>query len=168
MANSLKQEVERSFKELISLLSSVKEKNFNSVPFEDSWTAGQLADHLFKSYDAVNVLKGRTEAPGRPYDQNVQGFKEVFLNFETKMKSPDFIIPSNEPIDKERMLRGLRSRTSAIVQIAEEDDLSLLCLDFEFPVNGPLTRFEWISFINFHTIRHNRQLTNIIASLRSQ
>ncbi len=165
MANLLKQEVDQSFKELISLLSSVDEKKFNSVPFEDSWTPGQLADHLFKSYDAVNVLKGKTEVPDRPYDQNVRGIKEVFLNFETKMKSPDFIIPSNEPIDKERMLRGLRTRTSAIVQIADEDNLTLLCLDFEFPENGHLTRFEWISFINFHTIRHNRQLRNIISGL---
>jgi len=165
MANSLKKEVEQSFKELISLLSTVDKKKFNTVPFEGSWTAGQLADHLFKSYDVVNVLQGNTQVPKRPYDEKVQGIKEVFLNFKTKMKSPDFIIPSDEAIDKERMLRGLGTRTSAIVQIADEDDLSLLCLDFEFPDSGPLTRFEWISFINFHTMRHNHQLKKILNQL---
>jgi hypothetical protein len=167
MSHALKNEIEQSFKELISQLSSVDDKKFNSVPFEGSWTAGQLADHLFKSYDAVNVLKGRTQSTDRPYDAKVQGLRDVFLNFETKMQSPDFIIPSNEPIDKERMLRGLRTRTSAIVQIAEEDDLSLLCLDFEFPMTGHLTRFEWINFINFHTMRHNHQLEKIISHLTS-
>ncbi|SKB44320.1 DinB family protein [Daejeonella lutea] len=165
MSNSLKQEVEQTFRELISMLSSIDEKKFNSVPFEGSWTPGQLADHLFKSYDAVNVLKGRTEAPSRPYDQNVQGLKDIFLNFETKMESPDFIIPSNEPIEKEKMLQGLRTRTNALMAIAENDDLSLLCLDFAFPANGCLTRFEWLSFINFHTMRHNNQLKKIISAL---
>ena len=165
MSDTLRNEVDKSFQELISLLASVADEKFNKVPFEGSWTPGQLADHLFKSYDAVSVLKGRTEPPARPYDEKVQGIKDIFLDFELKMKSPDFITPSTEHIDKARMLKGLEKRTSSIVEVAQKDDLSLLCLDFELPNTGHLTRFEWIRFINFHTMRHIHQLKNIIAHL---
>lgn len=165
MDNSIHTEIENTFTEMISLLSSLDEKQLNKTPFEDSWTAGQLADHLRKSYDAGTVLKGKTEVTERAPDEKEQEFKDLFLNFDIKMKSPDFITPTNEHISKDKMINDLKDRTSLIVDVAKNEDLTLTCLDFKFPNSGHLTRYEWISFMNVHTIRHIHQLKNIIKHL---
>lgn len=165
MSDQLTNDLRSSFKELLTLITSVDEPKFNQIPFSGSWTIGQVGDHLFKSYDAVNVLKGTTEKTSRPVDEKVAMIKTIFLDFGTKLQSPDFIIPENGPIEKERLIRGLEKRTKAIVDVAQNEDLSLLCLDFEMPQSGHLTRLEWISFIYFHTLRHIHQLKNIISKL---
>jgi hypothetical protein len=35
--------------ELVELLSTFDQKGFNIIPFEGSWTAGELSQHLVKS-----------------------------------------------------------------------------------------------------------------------
>lgn len=165
MDNSVKTEIKNTFGELISLLSSLDEKQLNTMPFEGSWTAAQLGEHLSKSYDVAAVLKGKTETTERAPDEKVQEFKDLFLNFDIKMKSPDFIIPSENHISKDQLISDLEERSELITDVAENEDLTLTCLDFKFPNSGLLTRYEWVNFINVHTIRHIHQLKNIIKHL---
>jgi hypothetical protein len=44
---------------------------------------------------------------------------------------------------------------------AESMDLSLTCTDFPFPTLGEFTRWEWITFIIYHTKKHIFQIKNI-------
>ena len=165
MDNSIAKEIKESFSDLISQLSSLDQEHLNIVPFEGSWTAGQLGDHLRKSYDIAGVLKGKTKETDRDPDEKAREITDLFLNFDIKMKSPDFILPTNGAVIKEELLGEIKERSDLIVKIASTEDLSLLCLDFELPNTGFMTRFEWISFVNVHTIRHNWQLRNIIKKL---
>jgi hypothetical protein len=157
--------LENSFIELINLLSAVDETQLNTVPFPGSWTAGQVGDHLYKSYDVIGTLKGNTSSTTRSTDMHVQAIRELFLNFEIKMKSPDFIIPSEGYINKEELINGLKERTRAILEFTDSNDLSLSCFDFDFPGYGFLTRLEWLNFIECHTKRHIHQLNTIIARM---
>ena len=152
--------------ELIGLLSALPEQQLNRVPYAGSWTAGQLGDHLFKSYGLSSVLKGRTAPTTRPVEEKIGPIKDVFLNFEIKMQSPDYIVPDNGPFDKTILLTALTQRINNIKDfIQDQEDLSLTCLDFELPNTGTLTRFEWIEFMLVHTIRHVHQLKKIVAAL---
>ena len=41
------QEFEETTFDLGKVLSSFSQEEFNKIPFEGSWTAGQVAEHLF-------------------------------------------------------------------------------------------------------------------------
>ena len=156
-----------STQEMLGLLSSLGEDQLNKVPFEGSWTAAQVGDHLLKSYGAAETINGTTGPTQRAPDEKLGLIRETFLNFEVKFTSPDFILPSEDPIAKKPLLDGLREKLEQIQQTIEKKTLTETCLDFEFPGSGTLTRLEWIGFVDVHTQRHNRQLKNIIKSLSS-
>ncbi|WP_316791035.1 DinB family protein [Pedobacter frigoris] len=155
-----------SFEELIQILSDLDQQQLNEVPFEGSWTAAQVGDHLFQSYELIDILKENVVPTSRPIDQKVQGIQELFLNFEMKFQSPVSILPYRGVIDKAELLHGLNCRTKQLTDFAESNDLSLTCTAFEFPGFGTLTRLELLIFIDVHTKRHTHQLRNIIACLQ--
>lgn len=159
-------ELTQTTDELTRLLVPLSEEQLNTVPFEGSWTAGQLGDHLYKSYGLAAILDGKTEPTTRPVEEKIGPVKNVFLNFDIKMKSPDFIVPSTGHFDKTILLSGLEKRINSIKDfINKKEDLSLTCLDFELPNAGTLTRTEWIQFMTVHTVRHVHQLKKIVATL---
>jgi hypothetical protein len=150
---------------LIGALDSFGEKEFNLVPPQGGWTAGQVAEHLLLSAGGVEVIKGRTEETGRPDDQMIPVIGSIFLDFTTNLSSPDFIIPAARLYDKAEMTDKLKTVWTKLGQAVKLLDLSVTCLDAEFPTLGHLTRKEWIVFYLFHTQRHTRQLKNIQGAL---
>ena len=166
----MKQEAYNDFinttNELIQLLSSLSQDQLNQVPFEGSWTAGQVGDHLRRSYGVAEILNGKTTETERPVNEKIKGIKEVFLDFDTKFKSPEFIVPSNDVIDKERLIKGLKNKIEQVKSFVDKhDDLTRTCMDFELPGAGTLTQIEWIQFLTVHTQRHIHQIRNIIGKL---
>jgi hypothetical protein len=99
-------------------------------------------------------------------DEKARAIDEVFLDLNLKMQAPDFIVPSQERIPKEKLLGGLRTRTDGIVAFARDHDLSFTCLDFELPGYGALTGQEWVHFLTTHTRRHLHQLKKIVEALK--
>lgn len=151
---------------LMHLLTPLSEQQLNTVPFEGSWTPGQLGDHLFKSYGLFSVLNGKTEPTARPVEEKIGPVKDVFLNFDIKMQSPDFIVPGTGHFDKTILLTGIAKRIDGIKDfIQSKEDLTLTCLDFALPNAGTLTRTEWIQFMTVHTVRHVHQLKKIVTAL---
>lgn len=149
--NKLYSEFTQNTNELISLLSGLTSEQFNKTPFEGSWTVAQIGDHLLQSYGVAEILNGKKE-PTNWTENKIDPIREVFLNYDLKMDSPDFIIPSDDFIKKETLIKGLEKRSSFIANyIKSDNDLSLTCLDFELPVNGKLTRVEWIEFMTDNT-----------------
>ncbi|HYC30345.1 MAG TPA: DinB family protein, partial [Chitinophagaceae bacterium] len=159
--NPFAPELETTFKELQQILSSLTEEQLNKVPFPGSWTAGQVGDHLLKSYGVAETLNGRSAKAERPYDEKVEQIKSVFLNFDLKLQSPDFIIPTNDHVNKDELLQNISEKTTIILQAVQTKDPTEICLDFGVPVLGNLTRLEWACFVYCHTQRHINQLKKI-------
>lgn len=159
----LSAELQTAFDKLLNMLEALDKPTLNQVPFPHSWTAAQVGDHLRKSYDVIGCLTGQTAPTQRDPEAHVAPLSEMFLNFNIKMESPDFILPSTNEISKEELLEGLRARIASISDFATSDaDMTLTCLDFELPTLGTLTRIEWLNFVRVHTMRHNHQLEGII------
>ncbi len=166
---ALVQRFDTAFTELITMLGSVDQDQFNTVPFEGSWTAAQLGEHILKSaIDTPKLLNGATIPTERAADERVAWIEEIFLNYNTKMQAPDFIVPEVREYDKSEMIATLGSIRTNIIESARTLDLSETCTAFELPNSGKFTRFEWIAFVAIHTTRHNHQLTNIIAKLEEK
>jgi hypothetical protein len=101
-------EADKTFTELLQLVSSIDEKQINVVPFEGSWTAGQVAQHVILSAGSfVQLLNGPVKDTARAPEQNVANLRAAFLNFNIKMQSPDFIIPPDEIYRKQELVNTL-------------------------------------------------------------
>jgi hypothetical protein len=162
MKNDLVNELASVKVELVEVLSRFGDQNINTIPFEGSWTAGQVAEHVLMSASAVaGALKGPVRPADRDPEQHIQLMSDIFLNFDHKLKSPDFIIPSDEPKNKQVLLNALTKTFDSIEYSAASGDLDMICMAFEMPTLGNLSKKELIWFTIVHTKRHVRQLKNI-------
>lgn len=163
-AESLLADLDSNTKELLQTIAAFTTEQFNTVPFEGSWTAGQVAEHLFKSESGLSkVLKGNSQPTERPADEKTETIRSIFLDFDSKLKSPDFILPAEGPKEKETFLDGFQKNRVAINELAKNIDLSGSYVDVPFPGLGVFTGYEWLFFITCHSKRHTRQLKNIYA-----
>lgn len=169
MKNDLQREIANTKEELLEGLDLFDQENINIIPFEDSWTAGQVAEHILMSISGIlETIKGPAKPTERNPEEHIKQLGDIFLNMDIKMKSPDFIIPSDDPQNIVSLSVALGSTLDGIKQVAENDDLTVTCTGFDMPVLGPLTKLEWISFASFHTRRHTQQLKNIAHHLKTQ
>ena len=162
MTNEILGEFEGVKKGLIQTISTFNQEEFNTIPFKGSWTAGQVAEHVYKSVSSFTKgLYGKVKPTTRQPDEKVEPIKKAFLDFDTKMSSPDFILPSSGAHDKNATLNSLENTMDKITDAIKKFDLTETCLSFVPPVIGELTRLESIYFVIYHTQRHIHQLKNI-------
>jgi hypothetical protein len=151
---------------LITLLSKFEQDQINTVPFEGSWTAGQLAQHMVKANSGfADILRGPVKDIERKPDEVIPKIKNDFLNFDIKMTTPDFLVPEAKNYDKDELLSDLKNIRESVNDATETLDLTKTCMAFELPVYGYLTRQEAIAFVTCHTLRHTHQLKNIYQKL---
>lgn len=159
-------ELEAAAGELLRLLSSFDQERINTAPFEGSWTPAQVGQHLYKSYKGVpQLLQGPVKKTERDPAQNIGQIKKDFLDFSTKLKAPDFIVPESKAYDRGILLDQLQKALGLIGEAARSLDLTETCTAFSFPVYGELTRMEWVYFVICHTRRHNHQLGRMAEKL---
>ncbi len=159
-------EAGKTFNDLLQTLSSIEEKKINTIPFPDSWTAAQVAQHIILSAGGfVQLLNGPDKDTERDPEANIPNLKATFLNFDTKMKSPDFIVPEVKNYDKQELVHSLQDIETGLVKAIETLDVTKTCTAFELPGSGFLTRAEGITFAIVHTQRHVHQLKNITQRL---
>lgn len=167
MKNDLQNTITEANDEFLNALDLFDQDNINTVPFEGSWTGGQVAEHILKSVSGIlETLNGPSVATDRNPEEHVKMFGEVFLNMDIKMKSPDFIIPSSSPKDRAFLQASLTKTFDGIEESAGKDDLMETCRSFQMPTIGLLTKIEWIQFAGFHARRHAQQLKNIAGHLK--
>lgn len=148
---------------LVQLLQSVDERNFNQSPGTGKWSIAQVADHIRLSNNSVAKALA---LKGKPVDRNpgerVGELKKMFLDFQTKYQSPDFIVPSKNIYDPELLLKELQASMQLIRERMYEDDLDEL---INHPAFGDISKFEILHFVLYHTQRHVRQIKEIAAAL---
>lgn len=156
--------LESTFAELEKAIKRFDDSTFNQRPTKGGWTPAQIAQHLALAGTGIDrVLLGATRETEGAADKQVASIKEVFLNFDFKMTSPDFIDPEEKVYDQQALLAQLNDIGKTLVKLVNELDLSPTCLAFEVPVWGYMTRLEIIYFVIYHTQRHTRQLQQIIV-----
>lgn len=164
--STIKAEFETTASSLLNTLSSFKQEQINIKITGDSWTAGQVAEHVFKSAVGIPpMFAGTTQPPQRNPTEKEQTLKDIFLDFNAKYKSAPNIIPSNGPHKKAEVTAALEAVIPQIKEIIDTQDLFALCTDVEVPMLGQLTRLEWLYLVCYHTQRHIHQLKSIMQAL---
>lgn len=157
--------IDETVARLSGLMSPIGEEEINSVPYENSWTAGELLSHITKS------LSGIAEAmtiPGKPAKRNpgekVADFKKTFLDFSIQMTSPDFIIPDRKNYDK---ISALDELIMAAERLKENTNKAAMADVVENLPMGEVTKLELLHFALYHTQRHLHQMHKICDALKA-
>jgi hypothetical protein len=159
MKTKIQEELDTVTTELLLLIDSFDQEQINLVPFEDSWTAAQVANHLAKSDASVIAsIYGPGMPAERAPDEKTPELKGIFLNFEVKLKSPEMVIPDNTIFKKDDLIATLKQTRSRLSAAAATLNLDELCTH---EVLGNMTRLEFLSFVTYHTQRHVHQLKRI-------
>ncbi len=155
-------QLEAALNETTMLLAGFNHKELNKIPFKGSWTAGQVGRHLLKSETGVDdLLYAPSGSAERQPDQNAEGLKKMFLDFTTKMESPDFILPEDIEYNGEELIGSLKKTKDRIMVAVKNSDLTEIApLPDGHPFAGN-TKLEMVHFITYHTMRHNNQIKNI-------
>lgn len=144
------------FLELVSLFD---EKKINIRPQHDRWTAAQVAEHVTRSNNNISLeMSKEGKVCGREPDLGVEKIKSIFLNFEKKLNSPEFILPTKETYEREAVIHELKTSIDRLMNVAKKEDPFQI---INHAIFGEITRFETLYFVVYHTQRHIHQLKNI-------
>lgn len=158
----IQQAFARAASELILLLEKVPEERFNTIPFEGSWTPGQVGDHVTKFLSGiVQVQKSPQVTAGRPVDQYEPAMRAIFLDFERKAAAPPNVVPGSGPFNRQQQVALLKEISAVIETHITEAWLGKICAGIPFPTLAELTGLEWICFGTYHLQRHTHQLETI-------
>jgi len=159
-------DLNKSTKELLTLLSEFPEGQFNTKPDKDAWSAGQVAEHLIKvETGTVRLFTGETVPTERDPEQKIETIEKEFLNFEKKFTAFGPIRPDDQPKQKEKVLEKLQDLRQRLAGLVELHDLTVTCKGFEHGLFGYLTRVEWIYFTIIHSRRHAGQIRRVQSRL---
>jgi len=164
--NELFASLDHTTSELIKSISSFSEIQLNEIPSAGSWTAAQVAEHVAKSNKEIaKSLKKEGKLTGRAPDAGVDRLKRIFLDFDKKLQSPEFILPSRDIYQKKLVIDNLEV---SIIQLKELSRSVNLFEMIDHPIFGEVTKLELLHFVVYHTQRHLYQLKNIFAATNSK
>lgn len=160
-------EMENVNREFFQLLSKFSPDELNKIKSEESWTAGQVTEHIIKSNGGIlsQLLNGDTTPTTRPFDEQVDLIKNIFRS-KDKMKTAPVLEPNLPPHDLQDLLKSLNQQKAQQIETIKEKELKELSSQLQFPPapNG-LTRYEWLIFMIEHTRRHGKQLESIYQEI---
>src|SRR5689334_12497941 len=91
--------------EFLELVRSFTEEELNTVPYKNSWTAAQVAEHVTRSnITIIQSMQIDGKKSTRELDERVPELKATFLDFSIKLNSPDFILPTQALYQKEPLV----------------------------------------------------------------
>lgn len=158
--------LDETWSELLKLVSSTNGELTNAVPYNDSWTVAQLATHVTKSNSAIaQGMEMEGKAAEREPDAGEPGIRKMFLDFDAKYKSPEFIVPEKKNYDHDEVIKVLKSSIDQLKALRSKADLVEI---IDLPIFGQVTKLELLYFVLYHTQRHIHQLNKMLAALKSK
>lgn len=161
MKADLQQQIFGTFRKLYLVLDQFDDSNIDTIPADSGWSAGLCTEHIIKATSGLDAIARKTEPANRAFDQKIPAIKSIFLDFNKKMKSPDFLEPTESKHVTATLLSALEKHEKQMLDLTENADLTLISLVFEVPGFGSFTIYESISFALIHMQRHTVQLENI-------
>ncbi len=158
--------IDQSTSNLLQMLSSIDEKEFNQRKNE-AWSVADVAEHLLSLETQINLFIKEAHPTERAPDLKVEPVMHGLQSFENRYNAPDFTLPSAEDKDKNKLMNGLQEQRDILRQIILTTDITET-VNQKHPVIGSMTRLEWACFNIHHTDRHLQQIRNILAALKDQ
>jgi DinB superfamily len=159
-------EIEEALSQMLGLMSSLDENKINVIPYKDSWTAGQLFRHVTKSNNAMSkAMRMESKPAERDPGEKIPELRKTFLDFSTKMKSPEFIVPEEGPYEKRASIEALSQSFEKLKESTNHATLTDMADGLPL---GAITKLEVLHFVLYHTQRHLHQMKKICDALKNK
>ena len=159
----LVQNLKENTEAFIALVNTFSDKDFNKKPDDDTWSAAENTEHIIRSeFGTARLFSGETEAaPDRDSATLIADIEKAFLNREEKYRSFGVVNPTTGEKNKEELLKKFMEMRKEVLELIQHQNLDELCVKFEHPVYGYLTRREWVRFNIVHAKRHMMQMEEL-------
>mgnify|MGYP001425631465 CR=1 FL=1 len=159
--NYLKESYNQLSEDFQKTLESLKDYEINQTPSNSGWTVAQVVSHITKANDSrFLIAKGRS--CDRSPVERIPELENIFMNFELKMESPEFILPDQKVFSKEACILNVKKCFLSLIDRLEDCNTEEI---IKTPF-GDLTKWEMANFLIFHSKRHLFQLRNLALSLK--
>lgn len=154
-------------RQVLDALGALDTDFINRKPNSGVWSLAQVIDHLTRS-DAVmtRVVRGTTEPCERDPLEKVEQMRTRFGDFESKLSAFGMLIPGNEAIERDEVIRKFTEARAYFQDAVASADPNVICTRFAHPLFGQLTRAEWGWFTVIHTERHLVQFGRIQSMIQ--
>jgi hypothetical protein len=158
--------IDKEVSQLVNLMSFLNEAKINIVPYENSWTADQLFRHVAKSTNAMaKAMRMQSRPAERDAGEKIPMLKKTFLDFSSKLKSPDFIVPEEGPYEKQAAIEELNKSFEQLKENTSNANLADMADNLPL---GAITKLEMLHFVLYHTQRHLHQMKKITDALKNK
>lgn len=163
--NEILLETAAAISELQDLMAAVNENKVNTIPYAGSWTAPQLLRHVTKSINEMTkAIQMHAKTADRDPGERIGFLKKIFLDFSQKLTQPEFIIPEDIIYNKQSSIEELETSFHRFKESAIHANLDELVEGLPL---GPVTKWEIVHFVLYHTQRHLHQMKNICKALEN-
>jgi hypothetical protein len=144
----------------IAILKELTNEQINQSPINGGWSAGQLISHTTKANQS-SFLTIPGVVSNRNIGEKIPELEKTFLDFNTKMKSPNFILPDDKTFTKEECINKIKECFHSLESALNQSKLDEILIT---PL-GALTKWEMANFVIYHSKRHLYQLKNIYIDI---
>jgi hypothetical protein len=146
-----------------SELTKYSEEDFSKKQTEETWSIGQMYQHLVKGTMffhvkfAENAVSSEENAhEGKTFPGKLSFLLGKFPPIKIKVPASSEYTPP-QPKSKEAIVEGLQELRIMLKNLAEKIDSSSSKGKIKHPAFGYLTAFEWYKMIDMHFKHHLRQ-----------
>jgi len=167
-ANAL-QWMEESRAEFLAALDGLTDAQWKWKPAPDRWSVGEVAEHvvLAEAGQFANVKKC-IATPDPDWEAKSKGKTErlvaVLAPRLGRAQAAEAIVPKGAMTQAEVREQFLKLRAE-IVKFAAESDAPLKQGIVDNPFFGPLNGYQWLIYAPLHTMRHDKQIAEVKATL---
>jgi hypothetical protein len=153
-------ELASSTEKLTETISRFPSAKLHDKANPETWSAAEVVEHIVALETLVNeILMGATEvATDNPQKDMTELIKNIFGDFDRKLKAFGQINPKDNSKDKADLIYMFQKSRQTLTEIINNNDLSRRCTGFTHHAFGNLTRLEWIYLLIYHTERHIQQI----------
>ena len=159
----------------LGLLAGVSDRQWSFKPAPDRWSVGECAEHIMRSNELLygSAKAALANAADPEWHEKTKGKSELLLAVMPNRNpggaggasAPQEIRPTGEFTRTEivRRFKELHERARAYVAETEEP-LKQHLEQHPFPVFNPLNAYDWILYVPLHTIRHCKQMIEVMET----
>lgn len=163
--------LKKSQKEFLEMVENLTDAQWSYHPALNKWSVGQTAEHIMLSEGALfSAVEGALAKKPNPEWETKTAGKTEFLErvMPTRMgraQAPEAIQPTNK-LTREEVINRFKEARARTLKFIETTDLPMKAhtLDHPFPVFGTLNAYQWLLYIPYHNLRHNKQIAEVKAS----
>ena len=160
-----------SQKEYMDLLANVNEAQWSYKPSPLRWSVGQVAEHIVLVENRLFSIIQRAldQKPNPDWESKTAGKEQVLERILPgrvgRAQAPIEIQPSGK-LSREEVIKQFKQIRAKTLEFAEKTDLPLKqhTFDSPFPIFSTLNAYDWLLYIPFHNLRHDKQIAEVKAS----